>query len=96
MEKKLYLKDKPILNPILVYRHENDKGVFFHYNTRSLFRMSSFAANLLLMCDGQNTIAALIQSAASRYQVDKASVANHIRKFLQLAVSEDLIRINST
>lgn len=86
-------KDRLVLNPILVHRQEGETMVFFHYDTRCLFRMPLFAGSLLLRCDGNTSVAELVRWASKEYGLPVGRAEELVREFLKKSMSEGLLRI---
>jgi pyrroloquinoline quinone biosynthesis protein D len=83
---------RPELNPMFLFRWEDTQDAFVLLYPEGVVKLNSTAGEILRRCDGQRTVAAVIDELQHIFAEPPERVASGVHKFLEVSYAKGWIR----
>lgn len=83
---------RPELNPLFLFRWEETQDSYVLLYPEGVVKLNPTAGEILKRCDGQHTIAALVEELQRLFAETPERVASGVNKFLEVSYAKGWIR----
>ena len=83
---------RPELNPLFLFRWEDTQDSYVLLYPEGVVKLNPTAGEILKRCDGQRTVANLIDELQQLYAEPPERVASGVHKFLEVSYAKGWIR----
>lgn len=82
----------PELNPLFLFRWEDTQNSYVLLYPEGVVKLNATAGEILKRCDGQRTVAAMIDELKQLFNEPPERVDHGVRKFLEVSYAKGWIR----
>jgi pyrroloquinoline quinone biosynthesis protein D len=83
---------RPEINPLFLFRWEDTQDSYVLLYPEGVVKLNETAGEILKRCDGQRTVAALIDELKQLFTEAPERVESGVRKFLEVSYAKGWIR----
>jgi pyrroloquinoline quinone biosynthesis protein D len=83
---------RPELNPLFLFRWEDTQDSYVLLYPEGVVKLNETAGEILKRCDGQRTVAAMIDDLKALFAEPPETVERGVRKFLEVSYAKGWIR----
>lgn len=80
------------IHPTFLFRWEESQHAHVLLYPEGIVKLNETGGHILAQCDGETTVAAMIDALVTRYDAERDAIAKGVAKFLEVAHAKGWIR----
>ncbi len=92
-QQKVAMHDRYVISPTFLFRWEESQEAHVLLYPEGVVKLNDTAANILMLCNGEATVEALVDGLQSRYAAERDLIAKGVIDFLEVSHAKGWIRL---
>ncbi|MCH4564523.1 pyrroloquinoline quinone biosynthesis peptide chaperone PqqD [Halomonas sp. EGI 63088] len=89
------MSDTCVISPTFLFRWEESQDAHVLLYPEGIVKLNETGGTILKHCDGESTVAELVDKLNERYNTDREAITQGVIKFLEVSHAKGWIRVTS-